>query len=208
MVRFFKKTCTTDIKHIITVIGNDHKIQFTILYFRYVWVPEEQFNVEDHIIVWDQIIPDVRQELEKVVSELTSMPLPSEMSRWQFVLIPTKSTDASGVDSCYLLARVHHSIADGISLMKMVMQHMFSHDGLEVTIRRFGSRSSFKRICQLIFEGPALLLSRLFLRSDKNMLHGPKLSGQKVVAWSDPIDLAVIKKIKVFHKYKIYIYII
>lgn len=61
----------------------------------------------------------------------------------------------------------------------------------------FGTKSmSIEQIAKAIFQGPARMIEKILFPADQHCLHGPKLTGIKTLAWSDPVDLTLIKEIK------------
>jgi diacylglycerol O-acyltransferase len=52
------------------------------------------------------------------------------------------------------------------------------------------------RAVAIPLKAPGILLRRLSWFPDRNHMHGPVLSGHKQVAWTTPLDLEIIKKVK------------
>ena len=90
---------------------------------RPVWIEERFFDVKDHIYVWEKTRPTNQQELNDLVGFLASQPLPEHLARWQIILIPPIiSVDVTEEDLVhYMVFRVHHSIGDGVSLVKVLV---------------------------------------------------------------------------------------
>ena len=88
------------------------------------------------------------------------------------------------------------SVGDGVSLVKVLVKQLMDASPEDEKIRRFGAKNQFWRIARAVLTGPAILMEKLYHPSDNSILHGPTLSGDKMVAWSNGIDLGLIKKMK------------
>ena len=165
---------------------------------RYVWIPEPHFDINEHVRVHPGPCPMDKEGIERLVGELCSTPLPNNKAAWEFVMLNPGKDHPDYGKRHYAVFRVHHSIADGISLVRMFLKRLVDKEP-EVAIasgKRFGTKDFMRKALQAVFEGPAMLLSRLVHPADSNIIHGPKLSGTKLFSWSDPIDLELVKKIK------------
>ncbi|MFO0235079.1 MAG: wax ester/triacylglycerol synthase family O-acyltransferase [Burkholderiales bacterium] len=79
------------------------------------WVDDDRFDLDAHLVPHrlDGEAGDV--ELQRFVAELAITPLDPERPLWQFHLVHGyKGTDA-------LVARIHHCIADGIALVRVLL---------------------------------------------------------------------------------------
>lgn len=163
------------------------------LLHRDVWMEELNFNIDDHIFIHETKAPKDKRKLGTFIGDLCSSPLPSAKSPWQLVYL--RSEDPKD-DFYFLLFRVHHAIADGVSLVRMVVTKMADKVPAIAEVRRFGTRNKWKKYLTAAIVGPSMLLKRLAWPADHSILHGQKLSGQKIVAWSDAIELDLIKRMK------------
>jgi WS/DGAT/MGAT family acyltransferase len=79
------------------------------------WEAAPGFDLDDHLVVTS--LPGARgtAELQDFVSALMATPLPSGHPRWQFHLI----ADYDGGSA--LVVRIHHSYADGIALVRVML---------------------------------------------------------------------------------------
>ena len=92
---------------------------------------------------------------------------------------------------------MHHSIADGLSLIRLLIYKLVDKVPHVSRQDRGSSCGRFvKQIVRALTEGPAFVLSQLVSSTDSNLIHGPRLSGTKLFSWSDPIDLQLMKRIK------------
>jgi diacylglycerol O-acyltransferase / wax synthase len=79
------------------------------------WEPDREFDIEHHVVA--TVLPGRagRAQLEALVSRLASTPLDPSRPRWQFLLV---DNFAGG---CAIIARIHHSYADGIALVRVML---------------------------------------------------------------------------------------
>ncbi|MBP8306276.1 MAG: wax ester/triacylglycerol synthase family O-acyltransferase [Burkholderiaceae bacterium] len=92
------------------------------------WVTDESFDLDSHLVCEQLADPDSEAELQRLAGRLASEPLASNRPLWQFHLIE----DYRGASA--LVTRIHHCIADGIALVKVMLS--MSDDGHAATPRR------------------------------------------------------------------------
>ena len=100
--------------------------------------------------------------------------------------------------------RVHHCIGDGMALVAVIfalMEEMTAEH--PAAPARGGIRPSagapgrgLLKALLIPLAAPGILIKRLLWWPDRHALHGPAVSGKKVVAWTAPLDLAVVKAAK------------
>ena len=171
---------------------------------RYVWRKEEKFDIKDHVYVWDGDIPKTQTEMEALLSHLSSIPFSEGKSPWEMVIVPcykdkTAISQGSGDedDVFPLVFRVHHSIGDGVSLMRLLMQQLMDVKPKKGDLpQRFASKDWLWRAAKAIVTGPAMIIGRICWPPDHHALHGPGLTGQKLFTWSHNLDLDLIKRMK------------
>jgi diacylglycerol O-acyltransferase len=166
------------------------------------WSPDDDFDLERHIFLAPPLVDDPEaltgpEKLQAYVAGLASVPLSQDRPLWELHFIPHLSDDRSA-----FLGRVHHVMADGMSVLPVIFSLMDrSEDDDTAEIDREARamnkpRSSAATLVKAALAGPLLLLQKLLWKADKNLLHGPALSGKKRVAWTRPIDVELLKKIK------------
>src|ERR1700757_1398624 len=79
------------------------------------WEDDKEFDVDNHLTHIALAAPANDAALRKLVSELMSTPLDYSKPLWHMHLIDGHH------DGSVLLARVHHSIADGIALVRVLL---------------------------------------------------------------------------------------
>ena len=162
------------------------------------WEADPDFHVDRQVFAPEGEEPATLDALQAFVGREASKPLPAERPPWQFQLVEHFEGDASA-----LVVRIHHSIADGMALVSLMFTLMDplgpDPEGCSLHLRPSGGSKAGSGITAALRVGlgaPGVLLSRLLWRADSHALHGPKLSGRKLVAWTAPLDLRVVKAAK------------
>jgi WS/DGAT/MGAT family acyltransferase len=100
------------------------------------------------------------------------------------------------------VVRLHHCIGDGMAMVAVMFHLMEELNGAgpegPASIRPAAGvpSSNLLRVLQIPFAAPAILIARMLWIPDRHILHGKKVSGEKRVAWTAPLDLNVVKEIK------------
>jgi WS/DGAT/MGAT family acyltransferase len=79
------------------------------------WVEDEHFNLRSHLVRVALPDPGDKAELQEMVSTLMSTPLDYSKPLWQFQYIENYRNGSA------LVARIHHCIADGIALVRVLL---------------------------------------------------------------------------------------
>ena len=162
------------------------------VYSGFAWEDDVDFCMSKHTVT----IPASTQseaQLQEYIAEMAARPLPRDRPLWEIHLLQGFGEGATTM----MLFRVSPCVTDGISLVRILCKALA--DGHEPLCLkpRFGGSAFFFNIMRAVFVGPLVFLQRwIFTRSDQNTLHGPPLSGSKVVAWSEPYNLAKAVRIK------------
>jgi WS/DGAT/MGAT family acyltransferase len=164
------------------------------------WEDDPRFDPADHIHRLSLPAPHDRQALRELVADLASAPLDHDRPLWEVYLIDDFGHGAA------VLTRVHHAIADGIALARVMLSVTDMGDvgagigdaprasalgqvlqgGLSVVAhpRRTGARGV----------SDAATLAKLLLSTEpSHLLKGEGHIGHRI-AWSDPIDLWRVKR--------------
>ena len=185
------------------------------------WVPDESFDLDNHLheVVLPQ--PAGKAELEALVSRLMSEPLSFDRSPWSFHLV-RKVGDAAGVAGSAVVGRLHHVIGDGIALMHVLIHAVDEYyDADNPTGRRpRGPRAPLpERLAETLknagaetvdlLRHPSHLADRLgaagagvgalghllAMRPDSRTPFKGAASTDKRAAWTDPIPLDLVKAV-------------
>jgi hypothetical protein len=86
------------------------------------WVDDDAFDLDRHLVAERLANPGSERQLQKRAADLAVRPLAPEHPLWQFHLVE----DYRGASA--LITRIHHCIADGIALVKVMLS--MSDDGV------------------------------------------------------------------------------
>jgi diacylglycerol O-acyltransferase len=164
---------------------------------RWYWEDDPAFDIARHIVAAEE--PGLRTTpgLRRFVGLEASKPLPGDRPLWQFQVVEEFE---DGTSAC--LVRLHHCIGDGMALVSVIFHLMEELPGARestpAAIRPAAGAPSTRllKLIQIPFAAPAILIRRMLWAPDRHVLHGPKVSGQKRVAWTAPLELKVVKDIK------------
>ena len=160
--------------------------------FQFFFEEDQSFSIDNHVFTWKGKVPRSKDELSEVVSTIINEPLAEDRPLWYCCCIQTNF----GNNDLALVFRIHHSLADGISLIQFLIHQLSDKLTLQGSPQSYSSTDRFLLLAKAALIAPRYLLKLQFKSTDSNLLHGPDLKGEKKVAWSDPIDLKLIKEIK------------
>jgi len=183
------------------------------------WREDTHFDLSRHIKRARLPSPGGKAELEQYVADLASLPLDLAHPLWQFHLVE----DYQG--GVAVVPRIHHAIADGMALVGVVLSladdgpvptHHARHldefglrgiveplisaleQGVKISETAFDIAKSPAKILELIRQGSSVaaeLSWLLTMPNDSETRFKGKLSGEKRVAWCEPLKLQDVKAI-------------
>lgn len=159
------------------------------------WQDDPAFALSGHVV--DAGLVEGDAGLAALVSELLGRPLPMARPPWQFHLVSL--VGEGGRRTSVLVARLHHCLADGVALAGVL--HSLT-DGEPAGAVRPGapepSGHPVRRAVAAAGFGVVVVrtVAQLLLatRDPRTRLSG-RLGTAKVAAWSQPMDLAVVKRV-------------
>jgi WS/DGAT/MGAT family acyltransferase len=163
------------------------------------WEPDHEFDITRHIVAARDPDLTTTAKLQAYVGAEASQPLPDDRPRWQIQAVEDFEPGSSA-----FIVRIHHSIADGIALLAVIFSLFEEMTGEHENAPPKGGirpgagapgRGLLKALA-IPIAAPGILLKRMLWRPDRHALHGPKVSGRKLVAWTVPFDLAIVKQAK------------
>lgn len=164
------------------------------------WVPAE-VDLRHHVV--DAVLPAPGDQpaLERLAGALLSVPLDPDRPAWQFHLV----RDYRGGSA--LVARFHHSLADGIALARVLLSMSDDRRDAPDAVPgrpdlpgpcRRTSLAMLRRAARAarVAAGVVPTLGRIALlpRDPAGVLHGP-LGVAKRAAWAEPVSVAEVKAI-------------
>src|SRR6266851_1910543 len=163
------------------------------------WQDDERFDIDNHVSHIALPAPGGDKALRELVSELMSTPLDMTKPLWHVHLV-----DGYGGGSV-VLARIHHSIADGIALVRVMLSLLDSAPTTAPPRKRSehqnNNRGPLDWLPRLlddpgrIAEGAYRLGRLVLLPPDQQTAFKGKLGRRKRAAWSKPVPLDDFKAI-------------
>ncbi len=176
------------------------------------WEDDPAFRLERHVVVEALPAPGGRAELQDRVSELAGACLDRSHPPWELRLVE------GFAGGCAVVARLHHCIADGIALARVLLALTDGSGELPPShpaVRRRGWERGrvarvaaeavdamadtladpelMREVLELGVEGIAELARLATLPPDADTPLRRPLSGRKRVAWADPVALDRVK---------------
>ena len=160
-------------------------------WFHYFFPEDCSFKIENHVFKWQGEVPRAKDELAAIISKLRGESFPEGRPPWYYCCV---LTDLGDKDIAVVL-RIHHSVTDGISLVKYLTHNLLDQATPQTTPPKSSSMRWFLFQAKGLLLAPRYLLSWMMTDADQSLLHGPNLSGVKKVAWDEAFKLRVIKEI-------------
>ena len=162
-------------------------------FFQYFFQEDKSFRIENHVFKWEGEIPSSKEELASIVSKLSNEAFPKGVSPWYFCCVPINYGD-QGFATVF---RTSHSLADGVALTKFLVNQLPDKSTPQKEPVKFTASTSKARL----LAKAGLIVPRFFIKfffsfADRSILHGPKISGAKKVAWHEGFDFELVKQIK------------
>jgi diacylglycerol O-acyltransferase / wax synthase len=153
------------------------------------WVPDPDFSLDAHVLTISLPEGAGQKELQALVGREMSRSLDSDRPLWRMVYVP----DFQG--GSVLIARLHHCIADGLALVRVLLS--LGDDGGEPdSYARFLPSAAGSLLAQGVGMGARAVgsLGRVVgMRPDPtSLLRGPLVS-EKRAAWSRPFRLGDLR---------------
>jgi diacylglycerol O-acyltransferase len=100
-----------------------------------VWVVDDKFDLSRHLAYRKAVEPGGRQELNAIVSEIASTPLPRDRPLWAITMVDGLEGGRSA-----FVCKLHHSLADGSAAMAMLIEVLTQPDRRAVSDQPGGNR--------------------------------------------------------------------
>ncbi|KAK3860109.1 hypothetical protein Pcinc_033825 [Petrolisthes cinctipes] len=129
--------------------------------------------------------------VRKVVSDEGGVELKSDRPPWE-VLILARDDNRYNV-----VLRLHHAIGDGVAFMRLCVETLID---TSLPPPNVGPKppGPFIRAAMMLWSMTVLPLGliQVVANFDRNSLHGPHLSGRKIMTWSRSLPLSVLRQVK------------
>lgn len=161
-------------------------------YFQYFFQEDKSFRIENHVFKWEGEVPASKEELAAIVSKLSNEAFPEGKSPWYFCCIPTTYGD----QDVAAVFRMSHSVADGVALSRFLIKQLPDQTTPQKEPQKFSTTGRALLLAKALLIAPSFMIKVLLSNADRNILHGPKISGTKKVVWHEGPELKLIKEIK------------
>ncbi|XP_077866676.1 uncharacterized protein LOC144355139 [Saccoglossus kowalevskii] len=162
------------------------------VYSGYAWMNDDDFSVDKHVLRMPPTVK-TRKDLEEYIAESAAKEIELDKPPWEIHVATNVGPDKDTM----ILFRMHPALTDGISLVRIFCKSVSDLHSTDILKPRFGGGAIIFNGLRAAVAGPLIFLGKLiFLRKDRNILHGPPLSGKKVVAWSEPYSFPAAIRIK------------
>ncbi|MFI5206636.1 MAG: WS/DGAT domain-containing protein [Gemmatimonadales bacterium] len=159
---------------------------------RWYWEDDPDFDLARHLVASPLEGCVSATQLQDYISSIAHEPLAEGRPPWTIEHIE----HYEGGQSAFLV-RVHHSMADGIAFVPIIFALM---DELAPSVHRTevapGIVGGLGRAVLASLVSPIVLMERALWRPDRHALHGPPVGGRKRVAWTRPLPLQEVKRLK------------
>lgn len=154
------------------------------------WQPDPGFDLERHVVAAPDLDPADPFAFGRLVDRLASSHLDPGRPLWEIQVV-----ESHGAGSA-LVARLHHSIADGIALMQILLSLCDRADGTPAFPGGGAGDTPARPLLERARRGLGILGSAThlaLLRPDPPSRLKSPLTGAKRTAWSQPIDLGELR---------------
>ena len=177
------------------------------------WKWEKDFSLKNHVRLYDYTEPQLaipspctEEDLRRVTGTLITTPYAKGQSPWEMLLIPDYQFVNTNGETCIgsvLTLKIHHCLADGFSVFKLLYQlYNMNFPALSAKFRQLSALQRVMRTAVMVLSFPFDVVKIMIsARDDPNYWHimDTKLSRQYVTLTSDRIPMATIKAIKNKH---------
>lgn len=160
--------------------------------FQYFFVEDSNFDIDNHVFKFEGEPPKSKEELEAIVSKMCCEPLPEGRSPWHFCYIPNEFDGTAAV-----VFRIHHCMADGVSLSRFMTRILPDQYIPQKEAKKFTSYARGFMQLKSLFIAARAVIGLILSFQDKSIIHGKSLIGKKKCVWSQPLDLNLVKRIKI-----------
>lgn len=152
----------------------------------------DNFDINQHVYAYEGQVPRTHEEMEELVSTIICKDILFDKPPWYYVIIP-KTYEGN---EALVLFRLHHGMADGVSLTRFVVEEFPDEKLPENKLVKYSNVDRKWLYLNALLSGARIMIAKLLSSADCSIIHGPPPKGIKKMSWSKPISLEVVKKIK------------
>lgn len=163
------------------------------------WEDAPHFRLDDHLIFHEQPTDAAAANFHREVTRLTEQALDMNRPLWRMDVF-----QGAG-DGSAVVIRIHHCIADGIALVRVLLSMTASADGSEDQPAGVPRRQRGNPAREMLHTAVGLLAAfphALKLPDSHSQLKNP-LTGRRSTAWSRPLDLELVRSLAKQNQVKI-----
>ncbi len=162
------------------------------------WVHDSQFDIDHHLSQIELEDPEDPSAFHHLVDRLTATALDFSRPLWKIDIVKLPDGKSAAI------FRIHHAIADGIALIRVLLS--LTDPVSQVVPASADQRAGSKRpqsgyLEQMVGFAQAIKKGLMLPDSDTSLKN--TLTGKRVTAWSEPIDVEHIKVLSHQHNAKI-----
>lgn len=130
------------------------------------WFFDNKFNLHNHIFSGPEITSE--EALQKYIAKLLFQPLHTSRPLWEVIVLNSFGQKQDTV----LICRLHHCIADGMSLLRVLCQSLSDNQILHIPQKpHFGGTTFGMNLFRSLFVGPLTAMTWIYWwKPDKNIL--------------------------------------
>lgn len=170
-----------------------HPVQFCGCWF---WEDMgNTFNLAAHVREANEVVDE--DSLFSLLAQLQSEKMPMNRPLWDIHL----ATPNSGNGGSTVIFRVHHAVADGIALVRVLLDAIDGGSSPSAEPVKVGhrGRNTLVALASALFFAPLLAVRQLLQPKDTGIFKPSTLTGRKVAALSAPIEVTRIKSLANLH---------
>ena len=153
------------------------------------WKKDPKFCLDDHIEVLNTNFVNIDEVYRFMNAHATEIKFPTNTPEWKIFIIPKFPNNKSG-----FMMKIHHGMADGLSLMSYMLHLGDSKDYGLVQIPKINSWQWIMIYLIGAIEMIKFAKQILFRKRDENCFRMKKLTGKKNSYCSSSLDFKFIKK--------------
>jgi len=178
------------------------------------WYNTSNFDLSNHIKYLNQREPEriiTQSEMQELKAQFGTTGFHPDRSPWEVLLVPRYEHETDPTIKCLIIARFHHCLADGQSLIKLMERLGVKNWKEPKLLPKNENKWKFfpkfiATLLRLLLEGPYTFWNIVLFNNDDNQWIKTVMKNPLNVSESqdtDPIHITILKKIKETSKHKL-----